>query len=77
MAKMAKRKQTAPGNHRATILVVVILFAAIGTYLTWRILAATGGAQASFEAESSSLSGSASVGNDANASGGQYVQFGP
>ena len=74
---MAKRKKIIHGRNKVIVILFVVLFAGVGTYLTWLILAAPAGSQASFEAESSSLSGSASVGSDANASGGQYVQFGP
>ena len=77
MAKITKSKKSSLGRSRLLAIYFVIIFAGLGVYLTWRILAAPAGAQASLEAENSTLSGSASVGNDANASGGKYVQFGP
>ena len=58
---------------KKNLAVLVAAFIIIGSVLLFKIYAA--GPEASFEAENASLTGSVSVGNDVNASGGRFIQF--
>lgn len=56
------------------LIVFVAVFALIGSYLIYRSFAA--GLYVAVEAENTSATGALTVGNDSNASGGKYIQFG-
>jgi len=60
--------------NKKNLAALIAAFVIVGSVLLFKIYAA--GPSASFEAENSSLTGSASVGNDTDASGGKYLQFG-
>jgi hypothetical protein len=68
-----RRLKTVKANKRTAIAFMAI-FGLVGGVILLGARAA--GPSASFEAESGTLSSSATVGSDASASGGQYVQFG-
>ncbi len=59
---------------KITLLLVVLIVAALGTYLLSRSSAGT--PTASVEAASGTITSPATVGTDSTASGGKYVQFG-
>jgi hypothetical protein len=61
-------------HNKQALIVVALLFGVIGTYLLASSHALT--PTASLEAEDGTVSGSASIINNANASGGQAVKFG-
>lgn len=58
---------------RKYLLIFIVIFAAVGSFLLIHGLAAS--PLASLEAESATLSGPATVGIDTTASGGKFVQF--
>src|SRR5579883_2555043 len=61
-------------NRKISALIVIFIVAGIGAFLLIKSFAAS--PLASFEAENANLSGNVSIGNDAAASGGKYIQFG-
>jgi hypothetical protein len=59
---------------RVQLAIFGFTFAVVGGVIL--LVSHAAGPSVSFEAEGATLSGAATVGNDASASGGQYVQFG-
>lgn len=62
------------GLNRLTFIGTILLFAVVGVVLLLKSFAA--GPLASFEAENATLAGATTVGTDASASGGKYIQIG-
>jgi hypothetical protein len=78
---LTKHKKTSQngligGNSfsKRQMLVFIAIFALLGGYFLYKSFAA--GPLASFEAENTTLTGAVIAGNDSNASGGKYIQFG-
>lgn len=72
--QILSRLKAQPGSRIFAAVIFTAIFASIGTYLLVTSRAAT--PYASLETEKAALSGPATKGSDANASGGEYVKFG-